>query len=165
MGRYTIDAMDIEKIVREYITKVPHMSLATSSSDKPWVCEVHFAYDDNLNLYFRSLPTRRHSQEIAQNPFVAGNIVKQHALDDAPHAIYFEGTAELVDSPEERRRIFPYFQSRLGSDESILDEAANPDGHQFYKVTVANWYAFGKFGGDVGGKHELAWNGGSVTIR
>lgn len=152
--------MDVEKIVREYIDKTIHMSLATSKGDKPWVCEVHFVYDDNLNLYFRSIASRRHSQEIAVNPHVAGNIVKQHELDEYPHAIYFEGSAKAIDSVSEREKIFPLFQKRFGVGRSVLDESAQPDGHHFYKVTVEKWYCFGKFGGDKGEKTKLEWNGG-----
>lgn len=123
--------------------------------NKPWVCEVHFVYDENLNLYFRSLKSRRHSQEIAANPRVAGNIVKQHS------AIYFEGTAAIVEDEDERQSIFPAFQSRLGAGEGILEEARQQEGHQFYKITVAEWYAFGKFGQPSGQKYELQWNGGN----
>lgn len=152
--------MNVEAIVREYIDKSLHKSLATVSGEKPWVCEVHFAYDDNLNLYFRSLSTRRHSQEITANPHVAGNIVCQHSLEDSPHAIYFEGEAEMMTNPADRENIFPLFRDRLNADEAVLAEANNPAGHQFYKVTVENWYAFGKFDGDKGQKYELTWNGG-----
>jgi nitroimidazol reductase NimA-like FMN-containing flavoprotein (pyridoxamine 5'-phosphate oxidase superfamily) len=152
--------MDIEQTIREYVDKSIHMSLATVSDDAPWVCEVHFVYDDNLNLYFRSLPTRRHSQEIAVNPKVAGNIVRQHALGEYPHAIYFEGTAKLLDDPLEQKKIFPAFRDRLQMNETILEDAQQADGHKFYKITVKNWYAFGKFGGQSGQKYKLEWNGG-----
>lgn len=152
--------MDIEKIVREYVDKSIHMSLGTSKEDKPWVCEVHFVYDNQLNLYFRSLKSRRHSREIAQNPNVAGNIVKQHTVGEYPHAVYFEGTAAIVEGEAERQNLFPLFQSRIGADENILEEARREDGHQFYKITVTNWYAFGKFAQSSGQKYELAWNGG-----
>ena len=147
--------LDIEKIVREYVDKYLHMSLATVSGDKPWVCEVHFVYDEDLNLYWRSLVTRRHSQEIAANPNVAGNIVRQHALDEYPHAVYFEGTAKLLEDVQEQEKILPLFISRIGADESAIEDASKENGHKFYKVTVENWYAFGKFGGDKGQKYQL----------
>ena len=153
-------SLDIEKIIREYIDKSIHMSLATVSDNKPWVCEVHFVYDDNLNLYWRSLTSRRHSQEIANNPNVAGNIVKQHRLGDYPHAIYFEGTAELIEDVEEIGKAFPLFQKRLNADKSIIEDAQTEEGHKFYKLTVKNWYAFGKFGEEKGQKYQLEWNGG-----
>ncbi len=150
--------LDIEKVVREYIDKSLYMSLATVSDDRPWVCEVHFAYDEDLNLYFRSLTSRRHSQEIAINPHVAGNIVRQHALDEYPHAIYFEGIAELVTDETLFPAIFTYFKQRQRVDETIIEDAKRAEGHRFYKITVENWYAFGKFGGEKGQKYKLEWN-------
>lgn len=151
--------MDVEKLVREYIDKMVHMSLGTCKDGRPWVCEVHFAYDDALNLYFRSLKSRRHSQEIAGNPRVAGNIVRQHELGELPVGVYFEGTAEML-AAEDRLAALPHF-SRLGVGEEALTDAANPDGHQFYKITVENYYVFGKFDTPSGQKYQLAWNGGA----
>ena len=87
---------ELEKIIREYIDESIHMSFATCADNHPWVSEVHFVYDNNFNLYFRSKANRRHSEELAKNPNVAGNIVCQHAPEDYPHAVYFEGTAAMV---------------------------------------------------------------------
>lgn len=150
--------MDVEKIVREYIDKTIHMSLATCENNKPWVCEVHFAYDGDLNLYFRSLTSRRHSQEIANNPYVAGNIVKQHLPGEVPNAIYFEGEAELIGNEAQRQKVFPYFQSRFNLKDNILEEANQPDGHQFYKIKVKSWYTFGLFDGPKVQKLKLEWD-------
>lgn len=152
--------MDIEAIVREYINKSLHLSLATANGNAPWVCEVHFVYDDNLNIYFRSLESRRHSQEVATNPNVAGNIVAQHTIGEYPHAIYFEGTCEKVTDMDAMRAIVPLFQERLGRQDDILGEAQTDEGHKFYKISVKDWYAFGKFGGEKGEKYLLPWNGG-----
>ena len=152
--------MDIEKIVREYIDKTIHLSLATADGDTPWVCEVHFAYDDNLNLYFRSLKSRRHSQEIAKNPKVAGNIIDTYALGEPVVGVYFEGTAEMLPIGDGRTQAFACLKARLGVADEVLKEAEQGDGHQFYKITVKNWYVFGRFGGPSGQKHKLAWNGG-----
>jgi uncharacterized protein YhbP (UPF0306 family) len=153
---------DIEKIIREYIDKSLHMSLGTSQDNKPWVCEVHFVFDDQLNLYFRSLKSRRHSQEIAANPNVAGNIVAQHLVGEKAHGVYFEGTAAIIEDDNKRQKLFPLFKSRLGTDESILEGARTAEGHQFYMVTVENWYAFGDFGDGSVTKYQLVWNGGAA---
>jgi uncharacterized protein YhbP (UPF0306 family) len=152
--------IDIEKVVREYIDKSLHMSIATTVDNRPWVSEVHFAYDDDLNLYWRSLTNRRHSQEIAKNPSVAGDIVKQHALNESPHAIYFEGTAKVLTAGKEQDQAFNALKNRKIADDDAFDEAKDPGGHQFYKATVDKWYAFGKFDGGEVQKYELAWNGG-----
>ncbi len=152
--------MDIEQIVRENIDTTVHMSLATVKDDAPWVCEVHFAYDDNLNLYFRSLKSRRHSQEITDNHNVAGNIIDKYVLGDKVIGIYFEGTAKLLGAGPELKLAFDCIKKRLRAGDDILEEAQRDDGHQFYKITVKNWYVFGRFGDNPAQKYKLEWNGG-----
>lgn len=149
--------MDVEKIIRENIVKTVHMSLGTSENNIPWVCEVHFAVDENLNIYWRSKTDRRHSHEIANNPMVAGNIVKQYQLGEQVIGIYFEGSAELLESVDNNHPAFTSLKSSLEIDEEALKEAQNDDGHKFYRITVKNWYAFGRFGADHGQKLKLEW--------
>lgn len=152
--------MDIEKIIREYLPQLMHMSLATAQNNKPWVCEVHFATDDDLNIYFRSLALRRHSQEIAHNAQVAGNIVKQHALGEPPLGVYFEGTAKKLAAGEELDKAFACFKAKFAASETLLEEAQRPDGHQFYKITVSTYYVFGKLDDERAKKYELHWQRG-----
>lgn len=148
---------DVEKIIREYLPQTVHMSLATVKDNKPWVCEVHFAYDNDLNLYYRSTPARRHSQEIADNPRVAGNIVKQHELSEYPLGVYFEGTAEKLGPGPEQDKAFACISQQLKRGDDIMEETKDPEGHQFYKITVENWYVFGKLDGEKGQKYQLPW--------
>ena len=152
--------MNIENTIRDYLPKVIHLSLGTAKDGKPWVCEVHFVYDDHLNLYFRSLTTRRHSREIAANPHVAGNIIRQHAADEIPLGIYFEGTAAIITSAAQREKLEPIFKARLKMPQDILADAAKPDGHQFFIITVSDWYVFGRIDDQGVQKHHLSWGGG-----
>lgn len=150
--------IDVEKIIRKHIDSTVHMSLATVSGSKPWVCEVHFAYDDGLNLYFVSKTDTRHCREIATNPNVAGNIVRQHALDELPHGIYFEGLAEVIDATEEDIK---RYCERLNRDESQVTAQLNEANVRgMYKIKVANWAAFGKFEDSLL-KYELKWDADS----
>src|SRR6266702_3545808 len=151
------ELINIEQTIRNYLPQIIHMSLGTSKDNKPWVCEVHFAYDDDLNLYFRSLSTRQHSQEIAENPHVAGNIVKQHQLGEYPLGVYFEGTARRLGPGGEQQKAFECINERLHAGDGILEEANDPNGHQFYKIAVEKWYVFGKLGGKSGQKYKLEW--------
>ncbi len=149
--------IEVETIIREYIDKTVHMSLATVKDNKPWVCEVHFAYDHDLNLYFVSKIPTRHCQEIIRNPNVAGNIVKQHGLEDLPAGIYFEGTAEILEdaTEEDVRR----YCDRLGRDENeVGPQLTEENGRSMFKITVNNWAAFGKFGEEHMQKHVLKWS-------
>ncbi len=151
--------VDVEKIVREYLPDVIHMSLATSKDNKPWVCEVHYAFDEDLNLYFRSTTDRRHSQEIADNPSVAGNIVRPHSIGEYPLGIYFEGTARILTPGEDLDIAFYCLNERFKIGKEKLEEAKDPSGHQFYKIAAENWYVFGKLDDEGGKKYKLEWHG------
>lgn len=154
-------SVDVEKIVREYLPDVIHMSLASCKDSKPWVCEVHYAYDEDLNVYFFSTPSSRHSLEIAGNASVAGSVVRQHQLGEPRAGVYFEGTAKELGPGQEQDKALACYVERLSrSKEDLLKETKQPDGHQFYKITVANWYVFGKLEGDKTQKYQLVWNGG-----
>ncbi len=148
----------LEKTIRDYLPDIIHLSLATCKDNRPWACEVHFAYDDQLNLYFRSTPARRHSQEVAANPRVAGNIIKQHQPGQGPLGVYFEGTAKKLDAGDEQTKAYQCISKRFNRGPEILEEAKNPDGHQFYKVTVDNWYIFGQLDDQGAQKHHLPWS-------
>ena len=149
--------MNVEQTIRDYLPDIIHMSLATSKDNKPWVCELHFCYDDDLNLYFRSLASRRHSQEISSNPNVAGSMVTQHTLDDKLRGIFFEGTAQQIETDAERASVIKYFK-RIGADEAAVEEAKDPNGHQFYKITVSKFYIFDSREHSPGQKFELDWS-------
>lgn len=152
-----MDQKTLETIIRTYIPNIVHMSLATCADNTPWVCEVHFAYDDDLNLYFRSKPDRRHSQEIARNPRVAGNIVVQHALGDAVRGVYFEGTAELLKDVGENHPAYRAYCKRMGTGPAILQEAASSTGHGFYKISVSDYYVFDAIESTPSQKYHLPW--------
>lgn len=149
--------MDIEKTIREYLPQVIHMSLATSKDNKPWVCEVHFAYDNELNIYFRSKPDRRHSLEIAANPHIAGNIVTQHVEGQKPRGVYFEGTAELLTDVDENHPAYTSFNQRFNTSKETLEDAKTESGHKFYKITVNTFYLFDSRESTPGQKYMLTW--------
>lgn len=123
----------------------------------PWVCEVHFAYDDDLNLFFRSLKSRRHSKEVDGNSNVAGSIIDKYAIGEEVIGVYFEGNARLLRSDADKNRAYICIKNRLGGDKDILEEADREDGHQFYEVSILKWCVFGRFGNPTGQKYELKW--------
>jgi uncharacterized protein YhbP (UPF0306 family) len=149
--------LDVEKVIREYIAGIIHLSLSTCNNNMPWVCEVHYAYDDELNLYFRSKTSTRHCREIASNAYVAGNIVEPHGLNDKPRGVYFEGTAELLSNVTANDPAFTTYNDRFGDRSDMLEDAANPDGHQFYKINVNNYYVFDARESKPSQKYHLKW--------
>lgn len=131
--------MDIEKTIREYLPQVIHLSLATSRDNKPWVTEVHYAYDEDLNLYFRSLVSRRHSQEIAQNPYVSGNIVRQFSPEEAVLGVYFEGIAKLLGPGEEQKKAFECIKRRFDTDNEYSKRPRTQKVISFIKSRLTNF--------------------------
>lgn len=150
---------EVEQLIRNYLPNIIHMSLATCVDSKPWVCEVHYAYDEDLNLYFNSLPSRRHSQEIAQNPYVSGNIVVQHGLGEKPQGVYFEGKAGMLNALQETEIALRKYGARFSDRADFAKaELAKEDGGRFYKITVSDFYIFDARGElSPPGKHHLLW--------
>lgn len=149
--------MDIEKTIREYLPGVIHMSLATSAGNKPWICEVHYAFDADLNLYFRSKRHRRHSIEIAVNQVVAGNIVAQHTIGEEVRGVYFEGRAELLTNVTETNPAYQAYCERFATGPDILEESHTENGHAFYKISVSTFYLFDSQESNPSHKYELPW--------
>ena len=149
----------IETTIREYIPQIIHMSLATVKDNKPWVCEVHFSYDDGLNLYFVSSQETRHAQELIANPYVAGNIVTQHHKNQKVRCVDFEGTASMLEGAEAESTAYKAYVERYGASEGLLNEIRKDGNTRFFKITVDTFYLFDSYG-DERGKHTLPWNGG-----
>lgn len=149
--------MDVEKLIREYLPGVIHMSLGTSRDAQPWVCEVHYAYGEDLTLYFASLTTTRHSREIADNPRVAGNIVEQHQPGEKPRGVYFEGTATELSGVTTEHPAYLAYKARFGARAEILDDAENPDGLRYYQIEVVTFHVFDPRDSRPAQKYTLPW--------
>lgn len=63
--------MEPKKLILDHLKDVYVMQLATARNGQPWICNVHFYADDDLNLYWLSNVNTRHSQDIAANPRTA----------------------------------------------------------------------------------------------
>jgi uncharacterized protein YhbP (UPF0306 family) len=149
---------NIEQVIREYLPGVVHMSLATSNNNVPWISELHFMYDADLHIYFRSLPSRRHSLDIKENPNVSGNVIKQHTIGEKVRGVYFEGKAELIENVTMQSESYKAFTKRFGPNKDVLEEANTENGHKFYKITVENYYVFDSISSNPSKKYKLSWH-------
>jgi uncharacterized protein YhbP (UPF0306 family) len=152
------ETFDTESIIREYITQVIHMSLSTTKDNKPRVFELHFAYDDQLNLYFVSGVNAHHSEDIRNNPNVAGSIVTQHFLNQKVRGVYFDGTAKELDDLDEMQQAYKAYTERY-HDSPQLARVAQAEGNaRFYKVTVNNFYVVDGLLSDTAQQYHLPWS-------
>lgn len=153
----TDQAFDVEKTIREYLPQVIHMSLATSRDNKPRVFEVHFAFDNDLNLYFVSSLTSQHSEDIRQNPFVAGNIVTQHFLNQKVRGVYFEGHAEELQDETKATQALTAYSARFTENPQLVKVAKAEDSARFYKITVSDYYVLDGYVSNPPQKFHLPW--------
>lgn len=151
-----MDNQQIEKIIREYLPQVAHMSLATSRDNKPRVFEVHFVYDDNLNIYFCSSKEAQHSQDIRDNPYVAGTIVTQHFLNQKVRGVYFEGTCEQMEDLADDDPIVLSYEKRFGVGPQIAQAARKEGKARFYKITVQNCFLVDGYESTPPQKYQLS---------
>lgn len=100
--------MDVRQLIQEYLSKAQMMHIATSHDNHPWAATTYFAADIDMNLYWMSKASRRHSQEISKNSKVARTIVLPHNYGEKVRGIQFEGEARELkgDDLQAGRNIF-----------------------------------------------------------
>ncbi|HSX53143.1 MAG TPA: pyridoxamine 5'-phosphate oxidase family protein [Patescibacteria group bacterium] len=136
--------MNAEEAIREYLPTGNVMQLATSVDGQPWVCTVHFYSDDNLNLYWISMPDRRHSKEITQNPKVAATIMVHENTKDEPYVIgiTIEGTAEFIGEYANEQIGKGYVEKHHIGPEFLSDIQSGKNPNKFYKLKPSNIVMF-----------------------
>ena len=105
------------------------------------------------------MQSARHSKEIAINPYVSGNIVRQHGKGERPRGVYFEGTAHKVTAVSEDSEAFVTYNTRLGLPWGAVDHGDGSGAHAFYEIIVSDWYVFDGVESKPSQKYHLPWNG------
>ncbi len=68
-------ASNLNELAKGIIEKNQYFSLSTvGENGKPWSCILAYAFDDNYNFYFISLPTSSHSKHIEKSENVSFTI-------------------------------------------------------------------------------------------
>ena len=76
------------------------MSLGVVDADGPWVADVIYVFDEDLNIYWMSRTTRRHSVAIETfESHVAGTITVSQDPSDTDEGLQLSGVAERVENP------------------------------------------------------------------
>lgn len=136
-------SVNLKKLIEQYLEEAKLMQLATSLNDQPWVCTVWFAADKELNIYWFSSITRRHSDEVLKNKKVAAAIALPQAPNDPPRGLQLQGTAEMLTKQEDIDKAISVFADRIFSREKIkefMNHKENP--HRFYRIKPALFVLF-----------------------
>lgn len=111
------------------------IQLATVAGDQPWCCTVYFVADTERNLYWASLPSRRHSQEIAAHPQVAAAIPVKHVKGEPVCGLQFAGRAELLEPSEAIRPMAKAYAAKFKRDAQWVDDfVTGKTEHRLYKL-------------------------------
>src|SRR3990167_10572859 len=103
---------NIRQLIKDYLRKAKLMQLATSVNGQPWVCSVWFASDEDLNIYWFSSTTRRHSGEILKNKKVAAAIVLPHTPSDPPRGLQLQGSAQMLTKKPDIDKAISVYKNR-----------------------------------------------------
>lgn len=135
--------MDLRKIIVEYLKEAKLLQLATSLDSQPWVCSVWFVSDEDLNIYWFSSITRRHSDEVVKNNKVAGAIVLPQSPKDPPRGLQFQGIAETLTNQEDIDKAISIYEGRIFSKEKIKEFMEHKEKqHKFYRIKPTQFVLF-----------------------
>jgi uncharacterized protein YhbP (UPF0306 family) len=134
--------MKLRQLVEEYLKEARMMQVATAKDGQPWACTVYFAFDKELNLYWISTPTRRHSLEIENNSKVAGVIVLPHKPGQEVRGIQFEGVAKSLGKKESMNAL-KHYMLRFGMPiKRVKEILAGKDKHVCYGIKPSSIILF-----------------------
>lgn len=124
-----------EEYIDEFLILGSVMQLATSVDNNPWISTVYYVADNERNIYWLSLPERRHSQEVIRNPKVAIAIAIKQDLPVI--GIQASGTVAIVeDSAIVKTTLASYVKKYDGAGKEFHERfVAGKNKHQLYKLT------------------------------
>lgn len=119
------------------------MQLATIDGGQPWCSTVYYVTDEDYNLYWASLPSRRHSQEIAKHTKCAAAIPVAYTKGRPAAGLQIQGSAEVVEDPASIRLIAEQYAAKFNRDNQwVNDFAACKTDHKLYKLTPSLYVLF-----------------------
>jgi len=124
--------MDLRELALDYFNTCKLMQLATISDGSPWICNVYFVIDDDMNIYWTSAKNRQHSKEIMSNPKVAVSIVKDAERKQALQIIGLASIVSLQDLP----RVNELYGNKFGDKSERLEEVMEntPDSRAYWMI-------------------------------
>ena len=132
------------------------MQLATVRAGAPWICTVYFVADEQMNCYWLSYPTRRHSRELRDDKRAAVAIPVKY--DNPPIiGMQFEGIAAAVKDPDEVRIVMERYVAKYGHGKDFhkkFEEGTNQ--HVLYRSTPTAGQLFDEVNFPGGQPVELA---------
>lgn len=139
----TSTTTDLRSLITAYFDEVRLMQLATVREGQPWVCNVWFAYDDDMSLYWFSSVNRRHSEEVVDNQLVAGAVALPLSPTDVPRGVQFSGRAERLADDADIAKARSVYEHRIFPPAKVDEQMARVDHpHSFYRIRPTEFVLF-----------------------
>lgn len=133
--------MEVSELIKKYLKDGRVMQLATVRGDQPWVCSVHYVSDAELNIYWLSWPSRRHSKDISlQNKAAITVVVKG---DQPVIGLQAEGIASAVTEPEQIARLMKLYVKRYNTGQDFYNNfVSGKNKHVMYRLKPTRFSLF-----------------------
>ncbi|MCB9453500.1 MAG: pyridoxamine 5'-phosphate oxidase family protein [Anaerolineaceae bacterium] len=106
--------MESKEAIRAFLETQSTLTLATVDDDgTPRAAPLFYVSDDDLNLYWLSSPTSRHSLNLGAHPQVAATIYPAVWAWTAIRGLQIEGIAGIVTGSEHRESILACYQQKF----------------------------------------------------
>lgn len=134
--------MSPQKIIKQYLLEQHVMQLATVREGQPWCTSVYYILD-NRKMYWASIPSRRHSLEIADDSRVAAAIVVKSAIDKRVAGIQIEGNAKQITSKQDIHPIALKYAARFNrTAQWVEDFSSGKTEHCLYVLSPNKYVLF-----------------------
>lgn len=130
---------NIKSRVLEVLKNTHLMSLATNDKKGPWVADVIFIHDKDINIYWMSDPNTRHSKAILLNKKSAGTITYSTKSKELNFGIQFEGISEKLEGIQ-INLLTKHLTKRGHPKPKLLQALEILDGDSWYKLTPTKIY-------------------------
>lgn len=89
--------VEVRALVENVLRQGYLMGLGTADQDGPWVADLIYTFDDNLNIYWISDKETRHSAAILRDPRVAATITISDRPNMSNLGLQMHGEARMVE--------------------------------------------------------------------
>lgn len=144
----------LKEVAARYLDEGRTMQLATSVNNQPWICTVYYVTDEELNFYWLSFPSRRHSQDISENNKVAAAI--QIKTDLPVIGIQFEGEASIVKDSNLIEKVMSLYIKKYDSGHKFHERFLSANNmHEMYMIKPKDIYLFDEVNNPEQGRVKL----------
>ena len=127
-----------QEALYNYLKKGFVMQLASVSESQPWVCSVYFVADEDLNLYWLSWPTRRHSKELENNQNAAITIAIK--TNQPIIGLGAEGKVAVVEDIVKIESVMNAYIEKYGSGKEFVNLVkTGKNQHKMYRFSPSKY--------------------------